>query len=91
MKDFLKQLGITLEGYENEDMRWIVPIPDSNEYGRVFSRLDNNTSIHEIPNEEDSFNFDKISYESELYFIDLYSDYDNEEYWLECYKKEDEL
>ena len=72
-------------------MRYVVIIPDSNEYGRVFSKLDNNSSIHEIPNEDDTFNFDVIKYESENYYIDLYSNYDTDEYKLECYKKDDEL
>ena len=91
MKDFLAQLGINLPGEENEDMRYVINIPDSNEYGKVFSKLDNNSSILEIPNEDDTFNFDKISYESEDYYIDLYSNYDEDEYRLECYKKDNDI
>ena len=72
-------------------MRYVVIIPDSNEYGKVFSKLDNNSSVLEIPNEDDTFNFDKISYESEDYYIDLYSNYDDDEYRLECYKKDNDI
>lgn len=88
MKDFLEELGITLPGYENDDLTYVIDIPSSDEYARVFSRLDNNSSLHELPNEEDDMNFDVIKYESEFYYIDLISDYDNDEYRLECYQKE---
>ena len=91
MEEFLQELGITLPGYEDEDLKYVVDIPDSNEYAKVFSRLDNNSSILEIPNEKNDFNFDVIHYESEFYYIDLFSDYDKDEYRLECYRKEDEL
>jgi len=91
MREFLKELGITLPGYEDADMKYVVQIPDSNEYSKVFSRLDNNNHIHELQNEDEKINFDKISYESESYLIDLFSDYENDKYWLECYRKEELL
>lgn len=91
MKEFLETLGITLPGYENDDLSYVIDIPDSNEYSRIFTKLDSNDQLHEVPNEDDTFNFNVISYESELYNIDLYSNYDTDEYRLECSKKEDEL
>lgn len=89
MKEFLKKLGIDYPGEENEDLAYVVTLPDSDAYSKVFSILDKSPLVHDA--DTGSFDFDVIHYESENYLLDLYSDYDKDEYRLEVIQKDSEL
>lgn len=88
MKEFLKQLGIENDGYLSDDDEYIIEIEESNEYSKIFSKLDNNELIKEI--DDDSvfdLNNNVLYFESEDYYIELDADLENDEYFLKIRKK----
>lgn len=88
MKEFLKQIGIENEGYLSDDDEYIIEIDESNEYSKIFSKLDNSDLIHEI--DDDSvfdLNNNTLYFESEYYDIELNADLENDEYSLKIRKK----
>ena len=89
MNEFLKELGIEYPGEEDGDLTYVVTIPDSDSYSKVFSILDNSAKVHEVPSEE--FDTDVIHYDSQHYLIDLCADYDKDEYKIKVVQKESEL
>ena len=93
MKEFLRSLGINQEGHESDDGVYIVNIEDSNEYSKVFSKLENSDQVHEV--EDDSvFDLEKnvLYFESESYDLELYADLEEDSYELIVRQKiEDQL
>ena len=88
MKEFLKQLGIENDGYLSDDDEYIIEIEESNEYSKIFSKLDNNELKKEI--DDDSvfdLNNNVLYFESEDYYIELDADLENDEYFLKIRKK----
>ena len=91
VEDFLKEVGIDLEGQLTDDDVYIINIDDSNVYSQVFSKIDNSTLIHEI--EDDSvFDIDNnvLYFEAENYDIELDADLENDEYQLRVSKRIDD-
>lgn len=83
MEKFLKQLGIDLTLYKNDDGDYSADIKDSNEYGRIFSKLDKSDLIDE--DQECStvtFENSNIQYVNDDYTITLIADFENDTYSL---------
>lgn len=83
MKEFLRSLGINQEGHESDDGVYIVSIEDSNEYSKVFSKLENSDQVHEVENDS-VFDLEKnvLYFESESYDLELYADLEEDSYEL---------
>lgn len=91
MKEFLQELGIEDPGHFNDDDEYVIDIEDSNQYSRVFSKLENSKKVHEV--EDDSvFDLEKntLYFESEDYDIELSADLDEDTYSLKIRKKVEE-
>ena len=83
MKDFLKSIGITQTGYFNNDKNYIIDIESSDEFNRIFSKLNNNDALEE--NEDSSvvnLNVSNILYLSEEYSLNLIADFNQNIYKL---------
>ena len=48
MQELLKELGIDKIGEYSEDNSYVININDSNEFGRIFSKLDRNDRLEEL-------------------------------------------
>ena len=87
--DFLKKLGIEQPYVETDDGQYVIDIEDSNEYSKVYSKLDKNQSVLEV---EDDSVFDlennTLEFESEDYYLELNADLDNDVYSLVITEKE---
>lgn len=83
MQEFLKQLGIDLELNRTDDGDYSANISDSNEYGRIFSKLDKSNLIEE---EQEcstvTFENSNIQYVNDEYTITLIADFENDTYSL---------
>ena len=91
MKEFLKSIGIENPGHYTDDDEYVIDIDDSNEYSKIFSKLDKSNKIHEV--EDDSvffFFFYVLYFEAEDYDIELSADLDEDVYSLKISKKTEE-
>ncbi len=79
MEEFLKELGITKQGRKNENGYYVIDIDDSNEFGKIFSRLDKSDLVDE-DEESSSITLDSanITYLSDDYTITLMADFEND-------------
>lgn len=79
MEEFLKELGITKPGRKNENGFYVIDIDDSDEFGRIFSRLDKSDLVDE-DEESSSITLDSanITYLSDDYTITLMADFEND-------------
>ena len=81
MKEFLKELGITEVGYSTEDGNYVIDLESSDEFNRVYGKLDNSDLIEE--NEDASIvNLDvtNIIYFSDDFALNLIADFTQDEY-----------
>lgn len=83
MEEFLRELGIEQEVEETDDGKLIIEIEDSNEYGRIFSKLDKSDLVDE-DQESSQITLDtsSIQFESDEYLITLLANFDTDEYKL---------
>lgn len=83
-KEYLNSIGIILEGHQTDDA-YIIDLKDSNEYGKMFSKLE---SIEDLDLLEDNQVITEqgssLIYESysEDYIINLIADFDSNQYQL---------
>ena len=83
MKDFLSQMDIHNEGEFTSSGNYIVDIEDSDEFNRIFSKLDKSDLVDE--NEDSSVvNLDvtNILYFSDKYSLNLIADFKQDIYKL---------
>ena len=83
MEEFLKELGIQGKLIPSKNNSMILDIEGSDNYGRIFSRLDRSDLVEE--NEDSSLltaETSSLQYESEEYIITLLSNFDTDEYKL---------
>ena len=83
MEEFLKELGIQGKLILSKNNSMILDIEGSDNYGRIFSRLDRSDLVEE--NEDSSLltaETSSLQYESEKYIITLLSNFDTDEYKL---------
>ena len=83
MEEFIKELGIQGTINKTENGKGIIDIQDSNEYGRIYSRLDRSELLEE---DEDSSQITadnaSIYYESDEYQLILLADFNADQYKL---------
>lgn len=48
MEQLLKELNINLPGEYSEDGSYVIDIPDSSEFGKVYSKLEKSDKIEEV-------------------------------------------
>lgn len=81
MKEFLRELGITQQGEYTEDNNYVIDLESSNEFNKVYGKLDSSDLIEE--NEDASVvNLDvtNIIYFCENFAINLIADFTQDEY-----------
>ena len=81
IKDLLRRLGINKEPQETDD-GYIVKLDDSDEFAKIYSKLDNIEDI-DLVNLKMDEQGTQASYMSDDYDIVLYSDYDGDKYELQ--------
>ncbi len=83
MEKLLRELNIYLEGSYSKDGSYVVDIYDSDDFGRVYSLLDNNKNVEEL---DDSSLLNQhsanISYLYDDYQLTLIADFDEDLYKL---------
>lgn len=83
MEDFLREIGIQGELRSTNNNSMVLDIDGSENYGRIYSRLDRSDLVEE--DEESSQlteNTASIQYISENYLINLLADFNNDTYKL---------
>lgn len=84
MDEFLKQIGIDTEAQQQIDGIYTVPIEDSNEYNKIYSRLERSDLVDEDAEESHmSADTSVIEYVGDSYVIDLFADFEKDAYRLE--------
>lgn len=83
MEEFLKELGITNEITSKESDKLVIDIEDSEDYGKIYSRLDKSDLVEE-DQESSQITYDtsSIQFESDDYLITLLADFENDKYTL---------
>ena len=90
MEEFLKELGIQGTPQRSNENTYILDIDGSDNYGRIYSRLDRSELLEE--NEDASqltIDTSSIRYESEKYDLTLLADFNADTYQLVIQVKED--
>ena len=85
MEKFLKEIGITQVGHYNSKNNYIIDIEDSDEYGKIYSKLDKSDLLDE--NDDSSsitINNSHVVFESDEYQFTLIADFENDTYKLVC-------
>jgi hypothetical protein len=94
IKDILKQLEIEDTGrYENHF--YIIPLEDSNEYAKMYTKLDKNAINTEYPeftsNSSNSttkvVNYFELEVDEIVYNIFLFADFKNDKYYIKIGEK----
>ena len=81
MDEFLKQLGIDKEASKDSSGTYVIDINDSDEYGRIFSKLDKSKLVDELPESSQvAYETASVQYESDDYIITLLADFDEDVY-----------
>lgn len=83
MEKLLRELNIYLEGSYSKDGSYIIDIYDSDDFGRIYSLLDNNRDIEELEsNSLLNTHSANISYLYGDYQLTLIADFDEDLYKL---------
>lgn len=94
IKNVLKRLEIAQTGtYENHF--YVIPLADSNEYARMYTKLDKNAINTEYPeftkNTSNTttriINYFEIEEDNVVYNIFLFADFDNDRYFIKIGEK----
>ena len=85
VKEYLKSIGINQSGQEGKQGSYIIDLANSDEYGRVFSKLERAEDLeilqdNQVITEQGS----SLMYESETkpYLLNLIADFDGDKYQL---------
>jgi hypothetical protein len=80
MKDFLKKLGIDGEPIKSGNL-YVIDITDSDEYGKIYSRLDKSDLVEEVADSSQmTYENASIQFESDDYLITLLADFEADNY-----------
>ena len=83
MEDFLNELGIQGDFYDSKDGSKIMDIKDSNEYGKIYSKLDKTDLVYELEDSSQiTLDNSSIQYQSDNYVITLIADFSQDIYKL---------
>ena len=90
MEEFLKELGIQGTPQRTDDGTYILDIEGSDNYGRIYSRLDRSDLVEE---DEDAsqltLDTSALRYENDEYQLTLLADFNEDTYQLVIQLKED--
>jgi hypothetical protein len=85
LEKFLTKIGVTQKGHYTKSNSYVIDIEDSDEYGKIYSRLD---KCEELVEDEDSSSLtvhtSNIVFESDDYQFIVMADFDNDTYKLVC-------
>ena len=83
MNKLLKELGINYPGEYAASGSYIVNIPDSNAFGKVYSLLDNSDLVYNLE-DNDLIGEESVSvmYTNDEFLLNLIMDMDSEKYQL---------
>lgn len=81
MEEFLRKLGITGKLNQAKNGVYVLDIMDSDEYGRIYSKLDKSNLLDEVvDNSQITYDAANVQYESDDYLISLLADFKNDNY-----------
>ena len=85
IKNYLNSIGINRDGYYSQNGSYVITLIDSNDYGKIFSTLENSDDLdimkeNQVVTEQGS----SLMYESlsENFILNLLADFDNNVYQL---------
>lgn len=90
MEEFLNELGIAKHAEKSNDGSYVIDIESSDEYGRIYSKLDRSDLVDEA--EESSqltIDTSSIQFEGDDYILTLLADFNEDLYKLVVREKED--
>ena len=83
MEEFLRELNIFEKPVKSDDGNYVITIEDSDDYGRIYSKLDRSNLVQE---DEDSsqvtIDGSSIQYNSDKYRLTLLADFEGDTYSL---------
>lgn len=82
MEEELKKLGIEQEGQEGKDGSYVIPIENSDEWGKMFSKLDGSDLEDMEDNQLLTDNNSSLMFRSDNYQYNLLADFSANEYKL---------
>ena len=83
MEKFLQELGIRKSGYYSKEGSYVVDLDDSEEYGKVYTILDNSDTVEEMEDESQvTIHSSNIVYTNDEFQLTLLSDFDSDQYKL---------
>lgn len=83
MEKFLQELGIRKSGYYSKEGSYVVDLDDSEEYGKVYTILDNSDIVEEMEDESQvTIHSSNIVYTNDEFQLTLLSDFDSDQYKL---------
>lgn len=81
MEEFLRKIGIDGKLNRSREGLYVLDIMDSDEYGRIYSKLDKSDLLDEVvDNSQITYDAANIQYESDNYLISLLADFKNDNY-----------
>lgn len=81
MNEFLKKLGINKTAVKGGGNIYTVDIENSDEYGRIYSKLDKSDQVEEIPDSSQmTYETASIQFENDEYLITLLADFEEDTY-----------
>jgi len=95
IKDILKKLDIDNTGYYDNHF-YIIPLKDSNEYARVYTKLDKNAVNTEYPDFAQNTNgsttkitcYFELEHDNIMYNIFLFADFNEDKYYIKIVEKD---
>ena len=87
MEEELKRLGIEQEGQEGKDGSYVIPIDNSDEWGKMFSKLDGSDLEDMEENSLLTDNNSSLMFRSDNYQYNLLADFSANEYKLVITKR----
>lgn len=83
MEDFLNEIGITANLQKTDNNTYTMDIPNSNAYGKIYSKLDNSDLVEEdIESSQITYDNSSIQFTSDDYLITLLADFNEDTYKL---------
>ena len=83
MKNFLNKIGVTLEGYFDDDSNYVIDLESSDDYNKMYSKLSKNDLLEE-DGESSKIDLDKSSilFYSEDFELELIANFKEDKYTL---------
>lgn len=87
-KEFLKSIGITNSGSYDSNRNYVIELTDSNDIGRMYSKLDaNKTTVEDNSRSKISYTSSQIVFINDNFDVTLISDFDSDDYKLICTRR----